>query len=551
MRSHRWLAVGCCLGACGGDGSAQKPNETDAGRSADAGQAGTGEPGGDAGSPGAFSEGGGSGTDDGVEVDEEAPRVTALSPQDGSVDVDRDAHITIQLSEPVEITGVPAALHVLGPDGPIAGSITVEQDSIRFEPSSKLDLLGEYVIELEPTLTDWSGNRLESSLRASFRVRDGLWAVRDAPVETETPLSVQISAGNTAGDLFIGGNDGASPPTAWGAVYDSAKRTWTEARRLVGDERLTAILRAAALGEGGVLSVAWWLGSPGSPGGWQRYARGSFAEGPAVARPFQQLTAVSRDNRAMLVAQDQSRSVRVAIWEPDRAVARAELERDDYDETLHALLAVENDFVLIASQSPEAGHHQLSAIRYLDQRGFQAPEQIASSSEEPVSVLAKADDLGNLVILWNQGPDLWARRYSPVQGGWQASERIATGPSSNWKALAASGGFAVASYQTQGTSFVAIYAPERGWLLDDTVSVGSADGIALTMDPRGNALAVWNRSGRLLRYVSGVGWQSPSSLELISRTDSLGCFSARDGSIALVFSDQSSEPERPAILGFE
>lgn len=542
--------IATSLGACSGsdsDGNAtggQGGGPAQASQSAEGGEGGSPRP--------SAAQGGDGGSDDPIERDIAPPLVRSFSPEDGTLEVERDVVIAVELSEPLEPTRVPGALRVIGPDGPIAGKITVHGSSIRFEPTLELVLLGMYTIELDDTLADLSGNRLETEASASFRVRDGRWSQPEKPWGTGSSLSIRVSAGNRAGDLFVGGNDAASPPAVWGALYHAATKTWTPAETLASDESVTTIIRAAALGEGGVLSLAWWYGSPSSPGGWQRYdASKGFSQAPNLANTFNQLTAVSRDNRAMLVTQNEARFVYYAIWDLNRDSAGVQMERGDQDETLHALLATGSDFGLVASQNRESGSYLLSLTRYLGRQGFQAPEEIASSSSEQLGVLAASDELGNLMVVWSEGPELWARLYSERNGSWQPAERIGSGPAARWSGLSMAGGSAVASYHTHGSLSVAYYASEVGWLLEDRLSVGPTDSAVLAIDARGNALALWNRSGSFRRYVSGEGWLPGSSLELTARAGSVSAFSARDGEISVLLSDQSSTTESPVRLRFE
>lgn len=535
-------------GENGGTGATAGTNQ-EAGASGDPGGAGAEDGGGATGIGGASGEAGAGGASVGGDLT--PPSVITISPEDGSAEVERDVVIRIELSEPIEPTRVAAALRVMGPEGQIPGELSVAESVITFSPDQKLWLSSEYTVSLDATLIDLAGNRLDTATSSTFRVRDGKWTDPTTPLGTDASLNLRVSAGNRAGDLFLGGNDAASPPAAWGAIYDAQSDTWTMPETLASHETLTAYIRGVALGESGAASITWWLGSSSSGGGWHLYDRDGFGSVAALTNTFNQLTAVSRNNRALLVSQSDSRFVYHTILDLESGTMGAQEERGDHDETLHSLLSTGDDFVLVATHSPEADTYVLNATRHLEALGFQEPEVVASSSVEQLGVISASDELGNVILLWSEALELWSRVYSAESGDWLDAERVTSGASARWNSISMSGGHAVASFYSDGALSLAYYEAEVGWLDEGIVAIGPAEGGSVTLDSRGNALAVWDRSANFRRYVAGDGWQPVESLELTSNPASFGVFTTRDGQITLVAADQSVTPERPISLRFE
>jgi hypothetical protein len=107
---------------------------------------------------------------------------------------------------------------------------------------------------------------------------------------------------------------------------------------------------------------------------------------------------------------------------------------------------------------------------------------------------------------------------------------------------------------TEGT-WAAIYEAGTGWIDSSIVSLDDPpDGqdIAVSIDAAGNALAVWQSELRFQRYVAGVGWQTPSSLQ--ARVDPVYVWSAAapDGSVLVVANDLEDSPSvYPMAIRFE
>jgi hypothetical protein len=526
-------------GTGGALSSAGRDSSSDGGT---AGRAGAGSH--DAGSGGL----GGGGAD--PSQDTTSPEVVTIAPEDGAEDVPRETAIVVTLSEPIDPTSAGAALAVVGPTGAIPGELRVEEHVVTFMPDAPLLLLGEYIVTLEG-VADWSGNRQAEPVTARFRARDGSFGEPAYPFGDEASHAIHVAAGNHGGDFIVAGADRSAPPRAWASVYRLETDDFTPIELLNETGALPAYARGAALNEQGSGAVLWWLGSPSAPSGWSGYTPTlGFEDAGKLTDSFAALTAVSEDGRAMAVTQSVSRFVYSTLVNLKSGSADATFERGDADETLHRLLGVDQDFMLIATRAID-GAFELTAARHRPREGWQEPEVVSASSIEALDVLALGDEAFNVAILWSEGDELWSRFYAHADGAWRDAERVTREPSARWRSLAFSQGRAVACFSSISGLSIAYYDLETGWLHDGLLAVGSSASGAVAIDPRGNALAIWSETGDYRRYVTGRGWQPPETLALELHDGHFAAFAAKDGRVTVVTSDKRLGGELPVAIRFE
>ena len=169
----------------------------------------------------------------------------------------------------------------------------------------------------------------------------------------------------------------------------------------------------------------------------------------------------------------------------------------------------------------------------------------------PLDVLGTSDEQGNIAVLWTEGAELWLCTYSADAGSWAEPTLVpdALEPA-RWSAAAMSGGAVVASFSTLNGAFLTYYDEALGWDERATALIGPTDSTAVTIDARGNALALQG-DGQYRRYVPELGWQEPQGLDAPLKASSMGVFAARDGSAIVVGSSADDAPEQPLFLRFE
>ncbi|MGE0815010.1 MAG: hypothetical protein AB7O28_04290 [Vicinamibacterales bacterium] len=131
--------------------------------------------------------------------------------------------------------------------------------------------------------------------------------------------------------------------------------------------------------------------------------------------------------------------------------------------------------------------------RYAPATGWAQAETISSSIFlEDVAI----DAAGNVLVLWQSGTTLQARRFDAMAVSWGAVIDLATGLSSNGpvgaKLAMNDNGEAVATWSTAYTLDAARYLPGSGWTAAVTLNAfGSNTGARPAIDPSGRITVAW------------------------------------------------------------
>ncbi len=299
--------AGADSGSGGGGGDENETGGSSGSSSGTSGAAGLddGDRGGTAGTSGSAASGG-----EGGMGDDDPPSVEGFTPDDGSSDVERDIEVTAELSEPVDEATVTATRVTLtGPDGDVAGTLSVDENVISFVPDRPLYLLGTYTFTLDDTIADLAGNTLEQSASAEFQVRDGRWGEPTFPFgETERRVTTKLQR-NAFGDIVVGTESWPGYENVIAGVYHAAENRWTtgvvpNATGFVIGVGMDAQLRAA---------IGWQPIS--TAGGWAQFAEatgwrplGSLGWGPndVTVTPEGQALAWHGDETSRYVTRVQS-----------------------------------------------------------------------------------------------------------------------------------------------------------------------------------------------------------------------------------------------------
>ena len=110
-----------------------------------------------------------------IVLDEEPPRVLAITPADGTADVAGDVAIVIEFSEPVRAATVNSTNIVVAKNGvPVAGILALEPLGTRavFTPSQPLPSHALVSVKVKTGVTDLVGKPLDAETTAVFTTRD-------------------------------------------------------------------------------------------------------------------------------------------------------------------------------------------------------------------------------------------------------------------------------------------------------------------------------------------------------------------------------------------
>jgi hypothetical protein len=518
------------------------------------GTGGTGGGGDGGGGDGGGGETGGSETGGSGGSDDDPPTVESFTPDDGSLDVERDIVITITLSEPIDESTVTAtSVTFEGPDGSVSGRLSADEAVISFTPDKPLYLLGSYTITLADTVADRAGNRLAEGASAEFSVRDGRWGAMTTPFGTTVARSVEPCTQNSRGDLVIAGSTVDADEAVWAAVYDVTENEWTAAETLQSFAGLDLAAGGIAIDDERRASLSWryrlYIG-----GGWFRFTDDSGWV-DAGAQPWASVVAVTNEGQA------------VSVWSytPDLVGQTQDIVTGSVDPPMRigptvyqiALASSLDRVALFTMTSPSFTDLILNVTFYDRAHGWGESDPLATSPTLD-QIQATGDELGNFIVLWSTGFEIWSRIYDRAQNDWGDALYVTS---------VAPTAFVGRLRMSQGVAFVTIrssadpervvsaeYLPGIGWIQNSIRTfIGGAltnAGPAIALDRRGNALVAWDAGFNFRRYVPGVGWSAlksyPSAL-----TPHCGA-TAPDGTVTVVGVHSTGTVESvPAVIRFE
>jgi hypothetical protein len=207
-----WLLVALC--ACGqmvefGDAAAGSGG---GGRGGTGGRGGAGGRAGASGDAGMVDSGFDSGFDSG-DTDSERPFVVSTIPENDAPNVLVTANVSARFNEDMEPESVSGAFSLQQGLTPVAGVVTVDGDSARFDPEANLEDRTVYTATLSTDSTDLAGNALVSAYTWMFTTGDST-----APtIESRNPMpdATDVASSTTVNAVFSEDMDSASVMTAF------------------------------------------------------------------------------------------------------------------------------------------------------------------------------------------------------------------------------------------------------------------------------------------------------------------------------------------------
>jgi hypothetical protein len=458
-------------------------------------------------------------------VDPSVPPLTvqSISPEDDASEVPLDAVIEIRFSAALDpATATASSLVVEGPNGPLAGELTVAGDVVRFAPASELPLLTPVRISLGTALASSAGGILAEPVETQFRSRDGVF---------REPQQIN---GGAAASLFLRGNDAGDLIATWtdlqvrsnveAMVFDAELGTWTEAQLIEDDDQLAFSRPVAAVAPNGDSIVAW------RGGGWTRYAGGWSAAtvGEAIVLPSVALgadAALSVSN-AMAGASYQLLPNGANEWSAAQTLLMGG-QVDAIDTVAGGFMAVgTREGELVAGQQSEPGGawsefvsigpvEQLQRVR-LSTHGDAAAVAWLDLGETPTE--------GDILTPLTQPA---ARVFA--EGAWSAPLAVPEGAELPWVSVAA-GGHALAVWARGDAISASSYSADQGWAEPRELAESSQLGPTGAVDGAGNLMALWPSSQEIAvhRQAADGEWQSLEPLDsqvtvtLWSHVDRLG-----------------------------
>jgi hypothetical protein len=468
--------------------------------------------------------------------DDEPPTVVSFTPADSDADVERNVEVTAELSEPIdEATVTTASVTLEGPDGEVSGTLSVEDNVITFVPDEPLNLLGTYTFTLADTLADLAGNTLADSESAEFQVRDGRWSTPTYPFGKTVSRTVGVFQRNASGDGVVGMTLSPNEQTIYGSVYQAAADQWTAAAEI---RTSNAAINAIGVSVDPMRrAVVTWSDPNNSVWGWSRFTD-SWVNSGGLADSARVAVSSIGEATAIYIGQTSyvTRTQDLSDGSIDPEIPFTAFVPDGSPIPLASL----DRMAVIGMQSLTDTKEMV--ISWKISSGWGAAETLASATEI-FSFNADSDEQGNIVVVWREGDQIWSRLYSRAENQWTRELFVTTAPTSSvLRRLDMTAGNAIISFEDANLMRAsAIYEAGVGWIDDSIVTLDdtSNTAVAVSIDTRGNALAVWGNGFQYRRYVAGEGWLAASSLPNPGLNLDFGIWAAGapDGSVLIVGTD--------------
>jgi len=471
--------------------------------------------------------------------DTTAPNVLSTTPADSATSVARNSAITATFDEDIFATTVDATSFTLTDSGSIFGTVTFDA-ATNVATNSRpfnLSILRTYNATLSTAITDLSGNPLATDYNWSFTTADGAWQ-SGAGIEAGTLLAftpkIDIDYNGNAIAVWAQRDDPADVNhlSIYANRYNASTGAWGAAIEIENDSLTTRSPQMVMDNNGNALAV-WTQGSKVYA---NRYNLTSDTWGTevliSVTDGYGPQIAVSlATNDAMIVFHSNTtKDVLASEYDSISSTwGTPEVISSTVTDSTNAQIAMNFDgdaVVVWASNDASGVGHGVSSNFFNSTTGTwkAAAVQVESTISNTNAPQVAFDRFNQGLVVWESGgsSNLLARR-SNINGAWGTAKPIesGSGKASNLQIVADFNGDALAVWiQVDGVfpNFESNVYWNRydhdtdmwgtEFLLE--TEPGNADTPQISLDARGNALAVWRQvdgTARIYssRYVATTG----------------------------------------------
>lgn len=474
------------------------------------------------------------------------PTVTETVPPDMSTDVASDTTVRASFDTPLDEATVTAASFVVrrGDGTPVVGSVTVDMTGLTaiFTPDVPLNLSSSYTATLTTNVKSVSGGSLSADYGWGFATRDGTWigaeAIDTGDTEAISPHVALDASGNAIAvwsqveglDFRIWANRFVRP-SGWG---DAAT---------IGDMGVAGTSRVA-VDPGGDGIAVWdehdgtssniWANRFTPMGGW---GGGQTIEGN-IGNAESARIAVDTNGNATAVWRQQE-GARFDIW-ANRFVADTgwgtaqKIEVNNSGNANFPQVAVDPAGSAMAVWGQSDGTRiNVWANRFRPATGWENAMLLENAGGNAVLPDVGRGLSGTAIAVWSQTDgtrhNIWSNRFTRVTSwvGARLIEADDAGDAGGVKVAVDPRGNALAVWQQSDGTVTSIWAnrftPMGGWeeaVLIENDDAGNADSPRVAIDPSGSAMAVWSQSDGTRRnvwanqFTPAVGWGTPQLLEV-------------------------------------
>lgn len=393
-----------------------------------------------------------------------SPTVLATVPADGDTNVDTGMAIAVSFDQPVAAGEPAGAIQLLDELGqPVAGTVEVDGDTLRFVPSVDLALLGHYTAVVNTTVADLDGNPLAREHRFQFQVRSGAWEPTGTLIEDHYghPQTPDVAM-DPVGNVIAVWSQTGSPYSIWANHYDARTRRWQTAQLLECDDTGDALLPRIGMDASGDAMVVWQQSD-----GTRTHVWASRYDGVGWEDPVRLDVSQTGNARAPRVAVNAAGTA-VVVWQQfEGTTAQAWFNR--YEEG--------------------AGWSGAEPV-YV----FGAPATVSASQGPLVGIDSQGDAL---VFLLSAGFSLRGVPHS-ADSGWGEAEDVLFGPIDDLTLVMNPAGTALGLWNHQQPSRILAWRRESDGRtrINELMAVseedrGNVDMGDVAMNPSGDSVAVW------------------------------------------------------------
>ncbi len=426
-------------------------------------------------------------------------RILRVTPANGSVEVDVDSAVVVELSEPVDPDSVDGeSIALTG----VAASIEVAGALITLTPHDRLPFDSQLELTVTTAIASAAGEPLRASLTSRFETRWRAWSEPDVigPASDQTGVSLfrPLVVGTAAGDaVAVWEDDAAGAYRLSGARFAAADRSWSEDAEIAsGGAEYTLGPQLASDAAGNVLLV--WRSVERIEHAWYNAENSAWYHGPPVHIGEQvvsvPLVALSPGGKgAALWSENGERMIARLdgdVWSPAETLGAGEAEGAALaadDGGLVTIVWRDGD-TLSAQQSDGTGWGEAAPL-WTDAEG-------ARADRPRVAALPG----GGAIAVWGvalaDGAEVRASFFDPDLDAWSDDQVIGTAgtPADTLPELAVTaGGDVLVVWDDWNGGLDARWW--RGGAWEDVVSLAGSDVFApehqVALDPDGNAITAY------------------------------------------------------------
>ncbi len=478
-------------------------------------------------------------------LEEIAPVVIQVSPQDMATDVEPDTTIRAQFNTELDEASVtPTSFLVRRPDGTsVAGSVALDTTGLTaiFSPDSALDLMSPFAAALTTGIRSTDGLRLDANFVWSFTTRAGAWREAE-PLETDDvdATSPQVALDASGRAIAVWSQSDGVSPRIWASRFVPGTG-WGDAI-IISDTGAAGVAKVAADPQGNAVAV--WDESDGMTSSiWANrftpmtgWGGGVLVEDNAGNAEAAQVGMDRNGNATSLWRQQEA--TRFDIW-ASRLVPSTgwndavTIEVNNAGNANFPRLSVAPGGNAMAVWGQSDGTRiNIWANRFVLGMGWENAALIEQAGGNGMLPDVALDSNGDAMAVWSQTDgtrfNVWANRFTRATR-WGSAQLIETddgGSASGTRVVVYPPGNALAVWVQSNGTVTNIWANRftaaGGWgaaELIETDDAGDADSVQIAVDLRGNAIAVWSQSDGTRRniwanrFAPDAGWEAPQLLE--------------------------------------